>query len=277
MKISMQELNEMKPSIVHGNTSIYTLDDSTIAKRFRFRNANKKNNYYKKAQYALQMSEIKRLQRPIDILETERGFCGYIEHIIPGTHEKSLTSFTDYYNLNRHQITLREINDYILQVIGTIRECHANDIVNPDICSEGNVLYNILSKEVYLTDFQGMQVKDISTDDMSDFYVGDPILMSEKYSAHHLWSPNLDWYIIAIRYLYYTTKINLPRAVKMNVPLEDILKMANLSQTSFGECIRILYDPEKDNLDFSAAIAELGDEYDISPFVQGRERQFIKK
>lgn len=97
----------------------------------------------------------------------------------------------------------------MLKVCNAIEECHKNKIVNPDLSSGGNVLYHQGTKKVYLTDYQDMQVGEIATHAISDFIAIDPILLKSKYIHGDRYSPNIDLYTLAIRYFYYTTKLNL--------------------------------------------------------------------
>lgn len=279
MYISTKELNAKTPDISRKTTSIHFLDDTTIAKQFLLDDIDKIRLYYKKALCYLEIGKKEGLYYPFDILETENGFCGYIEPMIPGTKEKSVMPFVDYYNMNPNQITLQTITNYILSVIDTTEKCHEYGIVNPDLCSDGNVLFNPITQKAYVTDYQDMQVKDIPTDAFSRFYAADPFIPTPKYRQGDLWTPNIDWYIIAIRYLYFATRINLPEAILRKLAtLDEFLEMMNLSNTMFGEYLRTVYNLEKENtVEIKDAIIALANEYEISEYVEGEPRYFYKK
>lgn len=277
MKMSMKDLNAMTPDIRGKKVSLYYLNSSLLAKRFLGLSDYEKRMKVARYEYSKTTTGITALNLPVDILETERGFAAYVEPIIPGTLEGEITTFCDYLNEHRYDITLDEITNYILMVADAVAECHKNKIVNPDMASDGNVLYHKEAGKVYLTDYQDMQVGSIDSPAVSDFIVTDPILRDSKYTQGDRYSPNIDLYTLAIRYFYYTTKLNLPRAAMFQVGIDEILRGSGIEHTEFAECLRTLYNPNKENMDIRGPIEDINKQYVISKFKQGEPRHFIRK
>lgn len=277
MLIPMKELNDMTANIEGIRTSIYFLNEYYLVKRFNRLNSREK--WDKEARYNLsrEFNDLENISLPCDILETEKGFCGYIEKVIPDYFSGNLGHFGDYVNDNKYFLTLEEITDYILKVANIIEKCHKHEIVVPDLASDGNVQFNKETKEVWLLDYQDMQVKNIKTSYHSSFIENDPIINFDKYYHDGLWTTNIDLYTLAIRYFYYATKINMPNASLTGHKPEEYLALVGISDTYFAECLRRLYDLNQDNLDIRDAIIELNQKYTISPFVPGQARKFIKK
>lgn len=277
MLVTMKVLNEMEPNVKGKKVSLYYLNQQFLAKRFLGLSDYEKRMKVARYEYGKKTKGITSLNLPTDILETERGFAGYIEPILPGTLEGELLSFVDYVNDHRYDITLDEITNYMLMVGNGVEECHENGIVNPDLSSDGNVLYHKENGKVYLTDYQDMQVGDIESPAISDFIVTDPILTKPKYIHRGKYSPNIDLYTLAIRYFYYTTKLNIPRAAMFNVSVSDLLIGSGIEDTEFADCLRRLYDPDKDNMDIRGPIEDINKKYVISRFKEGEPRHFIRK
>ena len=87
---------------------------------------------------------------------------------------------------------------------------------------------------------------------------------------------NIDLYTLAIRFFYYVTKINVPRA-SIQYKIDELLSMADMSNTSFGDCMRTLYNPNINNIDITTSIKELNEEYELGNFIPGEVRKLVKK
>lgn len=276
MKINMDWLNTREEDMKGANTKIYFLNEKLLAKRFIGLNDIERRKKFERYEYAKDIKNISNISLPIDILETEKGFCGYIENIIPGTHENKLINFGDFVNNHKYDLKLSDIVAYILKCASIIDECHKNKIVIPDLSTGGNVLYNTDNKEVHFIDYQDMQVGDIKTNAISSFILLDRVLKLEKYYSNGLYSPNIDLYTLAVRFFYYATKINVPRA-SIEYNIDQLLEMSGIQDTLFAECMRTLYNPNTDNMDIKDAIIELGNNYELTKFKQGEVRRLIKK
>lgn len=277
MLIPMKELNSMKPDINGSRTSIYYLDENILAKRFKNLSDREKRELLKKYQLSKTFSKINNLSLPIDILETEKGICGYIESIIPGIRDGSITSFVDYFHETNGNFKLEELTDYMLKVNDIVESCHENGIVNPDMSSEGNVWFDTKSKEVFFMDYQGMQVQDISTSAINSFIAFDPVIKLPKYYKKSFYSPNIDLYTMAIRYFYYATKINIPKTMFLGGNIKELIKEVGISGTEFADCLQVLYDPDKDNLDIRNAIIDLTKDFELPEIKKGQARRLVRK
>lgn len=274
----MKELNAMTPDIENEHSNIYFIEDDKVIKRFKKLDDQVKRTILKKYIYVKDHNiQIDYMSLPIDILETEKGFCAYIEKAIPGSKEKGLMHYSDYLNEHLMTITLEDIIDYILKVCDVVQNCHEYNIINPDMCSGHNVSFDPTTRSIYFTDFQGMQVGEITTPNINSFIAQDPILNDPKYYANNLYSKNIDLYTLAVRFFYYATKINIPRCIPGGYDIEYVLKLTNFEKTLFAECMRRLWDKNKDNLDIREALLELKDNYEISGFKQGETRRLIEK
>lgn len=291
MSMNIKELEGKEPDYNGTKVQIYYLDESKLAKIFKLPpNASQKDKKQlpkklkKIYSFAQSIGEIEHVSLPVDQVLSNNRICGFIENQIPGVKEQETKQFTDYYNAHRYQITIEEITDYFLSLADIVEECHQHQIVIPDLSSTGNVFYNSNTKRVDLVDFHDMQLGNIKTDTISGSIASDPVLMQPKYYRNGIYSPNIDYYTLAIRYFYLITKINIPDSRLVNFynndsdnDVEDYLSATGISETAFGECMRDLYNPTHDNQDIREAIQELAQEYDLSPFEIGRPRKLIKK
>lgn len=276
MFISKKELKSKKPDIKTDNSRIYFLSDRLLAKCFRGMSSIARKECLLRFEYLDNITDLKNVSLPVDIVETENGFCGYVEEILPGTLSGNLGSYTEHCNKKCYDITLDDITSYILEVCNIVDACHKNGMVNPDLSSDGNVLFNPHDRTTFLTDYQGMQVGDIKTKHISSFIAADPIIHTEKYYSNGMFTPNIDLYTLAIRFFYYATKINVPRAIN-GYTINELLKMAGIADTSFGDCMRTLYKPSGDNLDIREPIQELNANYQLTRFKTGQVRNLVKK
>ena len=277
MKMPMSALNSMVPNVKGKKVSLYYLNSGLLAKRFLGLSDYEKRMKVARYEYGKKTTGITALNLPVDILETERGFSAYVEPIIPGTLEGELTTFCDYLNEHRYDITLDEITNYMLMVANAVDECHKNEIINPDMSSDGNVLYHKSAGKVYLTDYQDMQVGNIESPAISDFIATDSILSCPKYTKGNMHSKNIDLYTLAVRYFYYATKLNIPRASLFGINMNELLKGSGIEHTELAECLRRLHDSNKENMDIRGPIEDINKQYVISKFRQGEPRHFIRK
>lgn len=277
MLIPMRELNSKNPDIDGKMSSIFYLDDETVAIRFKHLDNIAKKRLIKKYEYAKEMSEIKGLYTPIDILETEKGFCGYIENRVQDLGKSYVMPFGDYINQNVDKITLEDITEYFLECSRIISSSHAEGIVMPDVTSLNNVYYNFHTKEASFIDYHGMQVRDMEALGFSDFIAIDPVLSTDKYGTGNMWSPNVDYYSLAIRYYYFATYVNIPLMLKRGFHLEELLQITESEKTPIADVIRDLYNLQKENYDISDVLREMNDNYVLSRHISHNPNRFIKK
>lgn len=273
----LKELNRMTPYLETKRTYIYLLEDGSIALRFKHLSDYDKKIFVKKYEYAKGIGEIKGLIIPFDILETEKGFAAYIEkNIYEGLDKDSYMAFADYYNAH-HEITLDKISRYMYNCAVVANQATEAGIVIPDMPTGGNVLYNPESDEVVFLDYHHMQVGDIPAEAVNSFVVSDPILYTPKYSSRDMWKEELNSYMIAIRYFYYSTKLSIPRNLERGSEIEDLIDHAGAKNSPLGDYLKIVYDQNKKNEDISEVITEMNNNYVISEYKASQSRRFIKK
>ncbi len=274
MFVPLKEMNKMVPHYDGKRTSVYVLDDGTVLVKFKNLDEFDKKQMLKKYEY-VKGRKIKGVITPNDIFVTEEGFGGYVEDYIENIG--TMMSFQDYFNMYHGNVSLDRITDYFISCADLVTECHKEGIVNPDMCSDNNCLYNFEKKEVSFIDFHDMQVKDVSTTVLAGFIVLDRIIFTSKYREGDFWKDNIDYYILAIRYLYYTTNVNVPMEIALGLNISDIIEQVNLGGSYFAEVLRILYDHNKENLNINEAIMDLNDNYTLSEYREYNHRIFLKK
>ena len=273
----LKELNRMTPYLETKRTYIYLLEDGSIALRFKHLSDYDKKMFVKKYEYAKGIDEIKGLIIPFDILETEKGFAAYIEkNIYEGLDRDSYMAFADYYNAH-HEITLDKISQYIYNCAEVANQATKAGIVIPDMPTGGNVLYNPESDDALFLDYHHMQVGDIPAEAVNSFVASDPILYTPKYSSRDMWKEELNSYMIAIRYFYYSTKLSIPRNLANGSELDDLIYHAGAKDSPLGDYLKIVYDQNKKNEDISEVITEMNNNYVISEYKTSQSRSFIKK
>lgn len=284
MILPIKELRGKKPTISGENTDIYYLNNGLLVKRLKKLDLKQSEYLLRKLQYIKTIKNIEGLNLPVDIILTEYSqTAGYVERVIPGIVEGTTLNFEDYWKEHFTELTLAEISNYILQVNGIVNKCHQAGIINPDLSSKGNVLYDTISGKVYLTDYHDMQIEDMPSKSLSSNIYFDTILYSRKYRSENLWTKNIDSFIIAMRYLYYTTGYSFQDAKEKGYPAakyREILEKAGLTNTLYAKYMASLYDNYKDNLDIEDSIMELEEQYVLEkldkPLEKGQIRKFIK-
>ena len=114
----------------------------------------------------------------------------------------------------------------------------------------GNVLYNPLNRKIYALDYDGLQIENLSCNGVSDFIYKPhsmSLLHSSKYYKDGLYTKNLDIYSIYVTYIYYTTKLNLPKDPNLKNNIEEYLRVANIFDTNISEKVMDIYNLKADN------------------------------
>lgn len=170
-------------------------------------------------------AKIKGLIRPIDYTldgnSVKERYYPYVEGM----------SFANHLNNHNRNVPSNIIIDYIMSVEKTIRDCHEAGMVFPDLLSGENILYNPNSKEISLLDYDGIQIEKLPSFGMSDFIFkphNTQLFHNSKYYKNGLYTKNIDLYSIYVTFVYYTTKLNMPKDHNLNYNLEGYLKSVNL-------------------------------------------------
>lgn len=92
-------------------------------------------------------------------------------------------------------------------------------MVFPDLLSGENILYNPNSKKISLLDYDGIQIENLTAFGMSDFIFkthNTQLFHNSKYYKNGLYAKNIDLYSIYAIFIYYTTKLNMPKDPNLN-------------------------------------------------------------
>lgn len=279
MLIKMKDLNRMRPMLEGNNSSIYVLNDGIIAKRFKHLTDNEKREKTKKILLSDTYKEIEGLSLPIDILETEKGICGYLQEKREGI------PFGDYCNSVDEGVSLDEIVNYFCKLENIVKKANELEMFFPDLSTYGNVLYDQSAKEVSVLDYDGSQIKGLPSGNISSFiyHFFDYFCKCDKYSSKSndistlLYNDNIDKFTLAYRFFYYATKLKFPSFDYFKENLEFYLRIADISNTSFADCMRKLLNEDIPNSYISDSILELSSEYVLTKKESGKPRVFVKK
>lgn len=269
MYIVSKELNKNKIIYDGDNSTIYDIGNGLLAKKCKC--LVYKDLVIKKILRASKFQMIEYLAKPIDVLETEKGIEGFIMSRIKGVN------FVDYYNENKN-ITLDEITEYISNTEDVIKQTHELGMVNPDLAS-GNTIYNPSTRESYITDYEGTQIDELPSHNISTFiyYPFHRIIDSRKYNHGDLYTKDIDILTLALRYFYYCTKIDLGKNMRNKKNLKYILKDVGINNTEFAELILRVFDYDLENKYISDSIKEINKQYILTPNIPRQPRTFIRK
>ena len=184
---------------------IYDLENGYILKRYINLSERMLNIYRKKLILAKDI-KIDNLITPQFLYEENGKINGSIEKKIEGI------SIADYLRKRRKEgkeITLREIGKLYLKKLNIIKKANKEDINFPD-GSYNNFLVDA-EGDIYAIDYDGMQIKGISSREFNDFIFNSNnrfIFRNKKYVNEGLINFNTDIYMLGIEFLYLTTKID---------------------------------------------------------------------
>lgn len=276
MLIPMKELNRMTPNIDNKMSSIYYFEDGSVAIRLKHLDFLQKKEMLKRYEYAKEIGHVDGLELPFDILETEKGFCGFIERNVYKIGGDNLTSFASYYN-DHHELGLNTISEYVLNCAKTTDQATENEIIMTDMPTKGNVLYNPDTGSTYFIDYHDMQVRDIPARGTNELVVADPFLSSPKYLSGDMATKELNNYILATRYFYYCTKVYIFMNLRNNMTLDEIMDDVGLKNSPLADYMKIVYDHNKHNEDITPMINEMVKNYELTEFKPHLPRRFIRK
>lgn len=271
MYITRDEL-EKKKVLWHGFSSGYDLGNGLIAKKYNFINQELLQTNIQKIILANQYQWINGLVAPLDYLQLEDGIMGFV------MQKKNARPFPDFYNKSVDGPTLEDIVDYIVKVERILKKCHQEDMFFPDLAS-GNVLYNPQTKEVFIIDYDGAQIRSLKTGDISNiiYNTNKELLESGKYYPEKRYNKNIDIFTLVVRFFYYATKVDIGKNLKAGLSLDEIFDLVNLQDKRIRDIIRMVYDRSVDNSYVGEALQELNSNYSLTKKVLGRPRSFVRK
>lgn len=271
MYICEKDLEKQKV-LWHGINSGYDLGNGLIAKKYNFIDKKTLEVNIQKILIANQFQGIDGLVAPVDILESENGIVGYI------MEKKDGIAFSDYYNKSVDGPSLDEIVNYIVKVEKILKKCHQEEMYFPDLAS-GNALYNSKTKDVFIIDYDGAQIKNLETYDISSiiYDLHKELLGTKKYYKGERYNKNIDIFTLVVRFFYYATKLDIGKNLRAGFSLDEIFVLIHLDDEEVKYLIRRVFDRKADNEYIGEALEELNNNYCLTKKVLGSPRLFVRK
>ena len=276
MKILNIDISNLALLKITDNKEIYDLENGYILKRYINLSEKMLNIYRRKLMLAKDIS-IKNLISPYYLYEENGQINGSIEKKIDGI------SIADYLRNKRRQneqITLEDIGKLYLKKHDIVIEANKEGINFPD-GSYNNFFINENTKEVYALDYDGMQIKGISSREFNELIFNGNnrfLFRNKKYINEGLIDYNMDIYMMGIEFLFLTTKLD-PISYKLrNIDdFRDFLDYVNFPNGDLRKKLELLYNPNEDDKYFKDELEEFIKEYGLTADRKGVPRIFIKK
>lgn len=276
MEIKNIDISNLKLLETTDTKEIYDLENGYILKRYINLSENKLNIYRKKLMLAKNIS-IKNLISPKYLYEENGKINGSIEKKITGI---SIADYLRNKRKNNEQISLEEIGELYIKKHDIIIEANKEGINFPD-GSYNNFFVNEDTKNVYAIDYDGMQIKGITSREFNEliFNINNRFLFSnKKYINEGIINYNMDIYMMGIEFLFLTTKLD-PISYKLkNIDdFKSFLDYVNLKDSDLRKKLELLYNPNENNKYFKDELEEFIKEYSLTTDRKGVPRIFIKK
>lgn len=276
MEIKNIDISNLKLLETTDTKEIYDLENGYILKRYINLSENKLNIYRKKLMLAKNIS-IKNLISPKYLYEENGKINGSIEKKITGI---SIADYLRNKRKNNEQISLEEIGELYIKKHDIIIEANKEGINFPD-GSYNNFFVNEDTKNVYAIDYDGMQIKGITSREFNEliFNINNHFLFSnKKYINEGIINYNMDIYMMGIEFLFLTTKLD-PISYKLkNIDdFKSFLDYVNLKDSDLRKKLELLYNPNENNKYFKDELEEFINEYSLTTDRKGVPRIFIKK
>ena len=276
MEIKNIDISNLKLLETTDTKEIYDLENGYILKRYINLSENKLNIYRKKLMLAKNIS-IKNLISPTYLYEENGKINGSIEKKITGI---SIADYLRDKRKNNEQISLEDIGELYIKKHDIIIEANKEGINFPD-GSYNNFFVNEDTKNVYAIDYDGMQIKGITSREFNEliFNINNRFLFSnKKYINEGIINYNMDIYMMGIEFLFLTTKLD-PISYKLkNIDdFKSFLDYVNLKDSDLRKKLELLYNPNENNKYFKDELEEFIKEYSLTTDRKGVPRIFIKK
>lgn len=268
MFISKKDLKKKKRVKKGPYSIVFDLGNDILAKQWINLGDDTIDKLIQKVLLAGEYQMISNLAVPIDILETEDGIVGFLMRRQPGI------SFVDHFNAG-NMLDLDEITDYVYNTEVVVKECNEHDMFFPDLASD-NLLYDPITRKSYIIDYDGAQIKGIRECSLSDFIAPFKVISSRKYLPNGVYDRKIDMFTLAVRYFYYTTKLNISRMSANKGDIKELINLVGLQRTQFADLLLRAFDYDLSNGYIGDAIQELKRNYTLSPNVKKEPRIFIK-
>lgn len=275
MKVVNIKTNNLKLLEITDSKEIYDLENGYILKRY-INISEKMLNIYRKKLILAKDINIKNLISPEFLYEENGKINGSIEKKIPGT------SFANYLRDKRkrnEQISLEDIGELYIKRHNIIMEANKEGINFPD--GSYNNFFVDKNKNIYAIDYDGMQIKDITSREFNDsiFNSNNQFLFrNKKYINEGLINYNMDIYMMGIEFLFLTTKLDpISFKIRSKEKFSDFLDYVNFPDSDLRKKLELLYNPNEDNKYFKDELEEFIKKYSLTTDRKGVPRIFIKR
>ena len=275
MKVVNIKTNNLKLLEITDSKEIYDLENGYILKRY-INISEKMLNIYRKKLILAKDINIKNLISPEFLYEENGKINDSIEKKIPGT------SFANYLRDKRkrnEQISLEDIGELYIKRHNIIMEANKEGINFPD--GSYNNFFVDENKNIYAIDYDGMQIKDITSREFNDsiFNSNNQFLYrNKKYINEGLINYNMDIYMMGIEFLFLTTKLDpISFKIRSKEKFSDFLDYVNFPDSDLRKKLELLYNPNEDNKYFKDELEEFIKKYSLTTDRKGVPRIFIKR
>lgn len=275
MKALNIDISNLKILEITDNKEIYDLENGYILKRY-INTSEKILEIYRKKLILAKDICIKNLISP-EFLYIENGkINGSIEKKINGL---SIANYLRAKRKNGEQISLQDVGELYIKKHDIIIEANKENINFPD--GSYNNFFIDKNKNIYAIDYDGMQIKGITSREFNDFIFNSNnrfLFRNNKYINEGLINYNMDIYMMGIEFLFLTTKLD-PISYKLkNIDeFRSFLDYVNFPDSDLRKKLELLYNPNEDNKYFKDELEEFIKEYSLTTDRKGVPRVFIKK
>ena len=275
MKALNIDICNLKILEITDNKEIYDLENGYILKRY-INTSEKILEIYRKKLILAKDICIKNLISPEFLYEENGKINGSIEKKINGL---SIANYLRAKRKNDGQISLQDIGELYMKKHDILIEANKEDINFPD--GSYNNFFIDKDKNVYAIDYDGMQIKGITSREFNDFIFNSNnrfLFRNEKYINEGLINCNMDIYMMGIEFLFLTTKLD-PISYKLkNIDeFRSFLDYVNFPNSDLRKKLELLYNPNENNRYFKAELEDFIKEYSLTTDRKGVPRVFIKK
>ena len=262
---------------------LYLMDDNRVFKLFDsdflISMYDRGYDFAKKILGANDLVSVPEIVVPYSVVYDGDVFQGYTMPFFDGI---SIYELVDY---NKKNLSLDGMTNFFVKLESIIRR--ADNIVFPDLLSDGNILVN--RSDIGLIDFDGLQVNEYMSPALSSSLGNHKMYINNKYREKNgLYTKELD--IKSLIYLYFDLIFDcglweLDNVLlnsdedDINVKLEEIFDHHNIDSSILFDKVSRLYDNSVSNIylgdtiDFIASNYELDSDYYKSKGV----RRLVKK
>ena len=272
-----------KVSEVEGESFVYRLRDGSFLKVFTddFVRLNERSNGNSLELKILESKNLKLpyyIKKPKDIYYTSDG--RFKAYSTPGFDGIDIYKY--FYTMGFFDQMLPENYTKIYRRIeSAIVEANKEGVVFPDICSEGNVLYNPRSGSIALVDYDGFQIGE----DRSIVYLSEALgdrkqYDNPKYSNNGLYTSELDKKSMIIHYFANAFDVNLSMVGKKDpitgcmVTVDGEMDKIGIYDSEIRDVVKTAFSDKGSNGSIVEAVSKF--DYEDSIFLTKGGKTLVK-